>query len=240
MGNTNKRSLLQLAKNLLIVSLPVLTLYFSIAITQIYGNNNPLAHTISSPVSAVSITPVKAKKKIPAPSPFVPAPLDISRELEAFSRPSFSTENSGEALDSTSVNLIRNSAFNTTSGSTPNQWNFILDSNNGNTAVSEEALRTGVYGLKFSGGGSGVFGVSQPQTKLIENRAYVFSAFFKAVNVPAGTTARLVFWDPDKNTYAVTKSFSFSGTKDWQEYAFTINNRGKFKGKNWYPMIDVQ
>ena len=136
------------------------------------------------------------------------------------------------------VNLLRNSSFEEDNNGAPRQWNYQYDSNSGNTMTTLEAIRTGAKGLKVVGGGSGNFGLSQPAAKEIERRDYAFSVWVKPVNTDAHTV-KLSFWDEVNNREAKSKTFSFSGTKEWSRLVFQISNKNTWNGKKWFPMITV-
>lgn len=136
------------------------------------------------------------------------------------------------------VNLLRNSSFEEDSSKAPRQWQYQYDSTSGNSFTSAEAIRTGVQGLKFVGGGTGNFGLSQPTAKTIERRAYALSLWVKPVNTDAHTV-KLSFWDEVNNKEATSKTFNFSGTKEWSRIVFQVDNRNNWNGKKWFPMISV-
>jgi hypothetical protein len=136
------------------------------------------------------------------------------------------------------VNLLRNSSFEEDNNGAPRQWNYQYDSNSGNTMTTLEAIRTGAKGLKVVGGGTGNFGLSQPAAKEIERRDYAFSVWVKPVNTDAHTV-KLSFWDEVNNKEAKSKTFSFSGTKEWSRLVFQISNKNTWNGKKWFPMITV-
>lgn len=136
------------------------------------------------------------------------------------------------------VNLLRNSSFEEDNNGAPRQWNYQYDSNSGNTMTTLEAIRTGAKGLKVVGGGTGNFGLSQPAAKEIERRDYAFSVWVKPVNTDAHTV-KLSFWDEVNNKEAKSKTFSFSGTKEWSRLVFQIANKNTWNGKKWFPMITV-
>jgi len=136
------------------------------------------------------------------------------------------------------VNLLRNSSFEEDSNLAPRQWNYQYDSNSGNSFTTAEAIRTGTKGLKFVGGGTGNYGISQPATKLIERRPYALSLWVKPVNTDAHTV-KLSFWDEVNNKEAASKTFSFSGTKEWSRLVLQVSNKNNWNGKKWFPMVTV-
>ena len=139
---------------------------------------------------------------------------------------------------SPAVNLLRNSSFEEDTNLTPRQWNYQYDSNSGNSFTTAEAIRTGTKGLKFVGGGTGNYGISQPATKLIERRDYAFSLWVKPVNTDVHTV-KLSFWDEVNNKEAASKTFSFSGTKEWSRLVLQVSNKNNWNGKKWFPMVTV-
>lgn len=136
------------------------------------------------------------------------------------------------------TNLLRNSSFEESSDGAPRQWRYQYDSTSGNTFTTVEAIRTGAQGLKFVGGGTGNFGISQPSAKAVERRNYAFSVWVKPVNTDAHTI-KLSFWDEVNNKEAKSKTFNLSGTKEWSRLVFQIENKDTWNGKNWFPMITV-
>ena len=136
------------------------------------------------------------------------------------------------------VNLLRNSSFEEDANLAPRQWNYQYDSNSGNSFTTAEAIRTGTKGLKFVGGGTGNYGISQPATKLIERRPYALSLWVKPVNTDAHTV-KLSFWDEVNNKEAASKTFSFSGTKEWSRLVLQVSNKNNWNGKKWFPMVTV-
>jgi hypothetical protein len=161
----------------------------------------------------------------------------------AFSQLSASSQQNNSAsltLDSIGTNLLRNSSFEQDDGSgKPRQWNYQLDSTTGNTYKSAEGIHSGSYGLKFQGGGTGNFGISQPTSKTVPGRTYTFSTYIKAVNVK-NVTVRLGFWNEYANTRGTMKNFTFSGTKDWTRITMTATTSGIITDtSNWFPLIEI-
>ncbi len=144
-------------------------------------------------------------------------------------------------VDTAGVNLLRNSSFEAGgTGSIPSQWNTQLDSNSGNTFISQEGIHSGSYGLKFVGGGTGNFGISQPNTKTTPQRTYTLSAWVKNVNA-SNATFRIGFWDEQNNKEGSFKNITISGTKDWYRISTTVTTGGLITdSKNYYPMFQVQ
>ena len=144
-------------------------------------------------------------------------------------------------LDSAGVNLLRNSSFETGGeNNLPSQWKTQLDSSVSNTFLSKEGIHSGNFGLKFLGGGTGNFGISQPDGRTTPQRTYTLSLYVKVVNA-ASTTFRLGFWDEYNNKEGNFKNFSFSGTQDWKRISMRITTPGIITdSKNYYPMIQVQ
>lgn len=144
----------------------------------------------------------------------------------------------------TGNNLIRNSSFETAEGGKPRQWTYTLDATSSNTRQTEEAIRTGDYGLKFKGKGAGngkEYGISQPETQTVAGRTYTFSAYVKHTNLNVPATLRIGFWDKDNNRYAIMKEIPVRGTQDWYRVATTVMTTGHpSDAANWYPMLEVR
>src|SRR3989338_6660850 len=136
------------------------------------------------------------------------------------------------------VNLLRNYSFEEDTNLAPRQWNYQYDSNSGNSFTTAEAIRTGTKGLKFVGGGTGNYGIPQPATKLVERRDYALSLWVKPVNTDSHTV-KLSFWDEVNNKEAASKTFSFSGTKEWSRLVLQVSNKNNWNGKKWFPMVTV-
>ena len=143
-------------------------------------------------------------------------------------------------LDSAGGNILRNSSFEAGGENNfPSQWKAQLDSSSSNTFISKEGIHSGNFGLKFLGGGTGNFGISQPDGKTTPQRTYTLSAYVKVVNA-SSSTFRLGFWDEYNNKEGNFKNFSFSGTQDWKRISMTITTPGIITdSKNYYPMIQV-
>jgi hypothetical protein len=135
-------------------------------------------------------------------------------------------------------NLITNSSFEAGSPQ-PNEWNYQLDSNTSNTQRSAEGIHSGKYGLKFIGGGSGNFGISQPRTKTIGGRTYTLSGYVKVVNAPK-IRLSFGFWNEKENTRGSMKDVSFSATKDWSRIFIVVSTSGQsIDTTNWFPLIEI-
>ena len=122
---------------------------------------------------------------------------------------------SSSALSATAVNLIRNSSFESADGEKPRQWSYILDATTANTKQSNEGIRSGSYGLKFSGAdadGHGLdLGIAQSETETVPGRTYTLSLYLKHTNVPEGASVRLGFWNKYNNHYGPMKTVALSG-----------------------------
>ncbi len=162
----------------------------------------------------------------------------LVQQLTAFS-PQASLPINSNNLKTTAVNLLRNSSFEEESGGAPRQWVYNLDGSSARVFRSNEAYRSGNYSLKFQGGDTGNFGISQTLVKTLKRRAYTLSAWVKATNVPSNASFKLTFWDEVGNKRASSKSFTLSGTREWQRIKTNINNSNGWEGKKWYPMIEV-
>lgn len=154
---------------------------------------------------------------------------------------SFNSAPSLTIIDSAGGNLLRNSSFEVGGDrSSPSFWNNVLDSNSGNTFLSAEGIHSGSYGLKFKGGGTGKFGISQPTTKTVPGRTYILSTYVKMLNA-SSTTIRLGFWDEQNNKEGSFKDTTYSGTKEWFRISTKVTTPGIITdSKNYYPMIQVQ
>ncbi|OGK13731.1 hypothetical protein A2861_03510 [Candidatus Roizmanbacteria bacterium RIFCSPHIGHO2_01_FULL_38_15] len=154
------------------------------------------------------------------------------------------TANEITALALTAKNIIRNSSFESASGVTPRQWRYILDSTSANTKQTDEAIRSGNYGLKFfpSNGESGYdLGISQDVTIAVPGRTYVLSAYVKNTNVNSDTKVRIGFWNNYKNEYGPMEEIALSGTKDWYRVSTTVTTDGLITDwSNWYPVIELR
>lgn len=202
------------------------------------------------PVTSPTATPASiAQVPVERPTKTTDAVLDVAEDLDlnalgerivaletnftSFTAPSLFI------LDSTSENILRNSSFEAESGGKPRQWNYQLDSTTGNTFRSAEGIRSGSYGLKFKGEGSGNFGISQPDVKTTAGRTYTYSTYIKVVNAPK-ITVRVGFWDEHNNRRGTMKDFTFSGTKDWSRISMKATTTGLITdSKNWFPMIEI-
>ncbi len=142
-------------------------------------------------------------------------------------------------LNTVNSNLIRNNSFEVETNAKPRMWNYQHDSNTANTMRSAESIRSGGFGLKFKGGGTGSFGISQPDTKTVPGRPYTLSMYIKPVNASAGTF-KFGFWDEYGNKYGTMKTVSFKNTKEWQRVSMTVTTPGIITDKkNWFPMIEA-
>src|SRR5258708_6613752 len=146
-----------------------------------------------------------------------------------------------DMLPTAVTNLLHNSSFEQQSNSQPRDWNYQLDSNTSNTFISAEGNRSGSYGLKLLGGGTGNFGISQPNVKTVPGRIYTFSLYVKTTNVLNSTLLRFGFWDEYHNSEGQMKSISLPVTQDWTRYSFTITTPGLITDpKNEFPLIEVE
>src|SRR3989344_1673859 len=154
------------------------------------------------------------------------------------------TANEITALALTAKNIIRNSSFESASGVAPRQWRYTLDSTSSNTKQSDEAIRSGNYGLKFfpSNGESGYdLGISQDVTIAVPGRTYVLLAYVKNTNVNSDTKVRIGFWNNYKNEYGPMEEIALSGTKDWYRVSTTVTTDGLITDwSNWYPVIELR
>ncbi len=125
-----------------------------------------------------------------------------------------------QQLSTTSTNLLHNSSFEQQTNGQPREWNYQLDSSIGNTFISKEGNRSGSFGLKFKGGGTGNLGISQPNVKTVPGRTYTLSAYIKITNAP-NTTLKLGFWNEYLNQEGHMKTIPLAGTKDWTRISFT-------------------
>ncbi len=189
---------------------------------------------------AASHSPIKEVAGISIDSDTVNNLLKRVGTLE-FQLGSFSPQNSNAlVIDTTGVNLLKNSSFEAGVGGIPTQWSATLDSNTGNTFSNGEGVHSGSYGLKFVGGGTGNFGIYQSSTKTVPGRTYTYSAWVKETNA-SNATFRLGFWDEQNNKEGTFKNISLSGTRDWFRVSMTIATPGLITdAKNYYPMLQVQ
>src|SRR5579871_3575129 len=143
-------------------------------------------------------------------------------------------------LPTNTVNLLHNSSFEEQRNGAPADWNYQLDSNTGNTFISQEGNRSGIFGLKFTGGGTGNFGISQPDVKTVPGRTYTISAYLKYTNTPT-VSIKLGFWDEYHNREGAMKSVTVSGTSDWIRISMTTTTPGLITDpKNEFPLIEVE
>ena len=144
------------------------------------------------------------------------------------------------SVDTTAVNILQNASFEQQINGQPASWNYQLDSTTGNTFLSQEGIHSGNNGLKFLGGGSGNFGISQPGTETVPGRTYTFSVYIKYTNAPT-FTFRLGFWNDHLNQEGDIKDYTFSGTDDWQRISMTTTTPGEITdSKNEFPLIEVE
>ncbi|GAG45289.1 unnamed protein product, partial [marine sediment metagenome] len=142
------------------------------------------------------------------------------------------------SLQTTTVNILRNSSFEEEAGDEPRQWKYQHFSDSANTSPSDQIYRSGKKGLLISGSSSANFGVSQPNVKLRKSRTYTLSLYVRPVNA-SSATVKIGFWDSIGNKRAEMKDFSFSGTGEWQRISMNIDNTGNWEGKEWFPIIEV-
>src|SRR6266571_7703898 len=143
-------------------------------------------------------------------------------------------------LATNTTNLLHDSSFEQEGDGKPQNWNYQLDSSAGNTFISREGNRSGAFGLKFTGGGTGNFGISQPDVKTIPGRTYTLSLYIKYINAPK-ITIRLGFWNEYHNKEGQMKSYSFSGTQDWTRISITTITPGVITDpNNEFPMIEIE
>jgi len=121
----------------------------------------------------------------------------------------------------------------------PSGWYYILDATRANTFISQAGNRSGQFGLKFVGGGSGNFGIMQPDLKTVPGRTYTFSAYIRVVNAPS-VTVRLGFWNEYLNQEGEIKNSNFSGTQDWTRISLTTTTPGLITDpKNEFPLLEI-
>ncbi len=175
------------------------------------------------------------------------AGINDSADNSSTDPPLFTKEGSGEIslvassiMNTTAVNLLRSSSFETEVAGQPRGWFYLLDSSNGNTHTSPEGNRSGASGLKFAGGGTGNLGIMQPDTKTVPGRTYTFSGYLKYINAPS-VTLRLGFWNEYLNRQGEIKSFTLSGTRDWTRVYIATTTPGLLTDpKNEFPIITIQ
>lgn len=220
---------------------------------QVAASLQSLASWQTPPKKVTATSPIGQRKAVSSPlaspllqvakKPEVLADVDDLTKLEervAVLETSTGGFSSLSNVNTTSDNLMRNSSFESVSGTEPRQWKYQLDSASGNTFSSEEGNRSGKYGLKFKGGGTGLFGMSQPEAKTVPGRSYTLSTYLKVVSSPS-ITVKLGFWDEQNNRYATMKEFTYSGTKDWFRINMAVTTTGVITDlKNWFPMIEVR
>lgn len=143
-------------------------------------------------------------------------------------------------IDTSVINILRNSSFEQQNNSQPSSWNYQFDSSTGNTFISPEGIHSGHYGLKFTGNPTGNLGISQPTTATVPGHTYTFSAYIKYTNAPK-FTVRIGFWDEQNNREGKLRSFSYSGTSDWKRISVTTTTPGLITdAKNHFPLFQIQ
>lgn len=247
----------QLAASLLIILL--LVSQFSYLAPEIHAastNAEPnLFQRFIEKLFPPTISPIPESKKPSVPAEDESAvtpkvqPLDLTdmdiRITQLENQLASSGQISVHTSFSTGTNLIRNSSFESADGGIPRQWHYIYDSTTGNTAQTEEGIRSGHYGVKFEGtrgAGNGLdLGISQPETETVPGRTYTLSVYIKHTNVEGETFVRLGFWDKYNNRFAPMKTVPITGTRDWHRLSTTVETTGNITDyANWYPMIEVR
>lgn len=135
------------------------------------------------------------------------------------------------------LNMLFNSSFEAgVADHEPRGWTYILDSGADNTKVSNQSIRTGNYSLKFEKGSPDrllALGVSQPTTKTINGRSYVYRLHVRTFNLVGNPTLRIGLIGG--NAGDVYEDRSLGGTADWTPHSLVYESAALGK----YPFIQI-